>query len=107
MQGIQLYQYKLLQESLKRLKTEPGYFNEQCPTLDTIKQHEEKLNNIYMEYQASLENLSGIIKQFDQHKQSIRRVISLHKKCRKNSGKKSTALSGFREKAETASVRIA
>ena len=80
MQAILLVHYKALQQYLHKLQEEEAFYLP-CEHSDVIMQHEEKLKEIYNNYQETLEQVSLIIKQFDEHKQAIRRLMALHKQC--------------------------
>lgn len=87
MQAIQLFHYKAFLNYLHKLRqAESSELS--CEHMNMITQHEEKLKAIYDNYQAALEQVSDIIRQFDDHKQSIRRLMILHKQQRKHFKKK-------------------
>lgn len=87
MQGILLFHYKTLQEYLNKLQEEEVY-NLPCEHEGQILQHEQKLKEIYINYQEALIQVSVILKEFEEHKQSIRRLMYNHKQCRKQTRKK-------------------
>jgi len=82
MQGIQQFHFKSLQQYLQKL-LQDDLFNLPCEHVELIKRHEEKLNELYTNYLASLERVSHAISQFEDHKRSIRRLIIHHKQCKK------------------------
>lgn len=82
MQGIKFFEYKYLLDNLNRLKEDntslfPEGHGEQ------ILHSEEKLLKIYEDYRISLVRVAEIIKQFDDHKMAIRKLVSRHKNCKK------------------------
>ena len=82
MQGIKFFEYKYLLDNLKKIKEEntslfPEGHEEQ------ILLSEEKLVKIYEDYRMSLIKVAEIIRQFDEHKVTIRKLVSRHKNCKK------------------------
>ena len=86
MQGITLFEYKSLLESLKKLSQYEisGVSEDQ---VETVIENELKLKEIYAEYVVSLEQVSENIKQFEKHKHSIRRFIKKNRQYLKESKK--------------------
>lgn len=86
MQGITLFEYKSLLESLKKLSQYEisGVSEDQ---VETVIEKELKLKEIYAEYVVSLEQVSENIKQFEKHKHSIRRFIKKNRQYLKESKK--------------------
>jgi hypothetical protein len=82
MQGILRSHYKLVEEYLNKLQQE-NLVNPCYPSSEIILQHKEKLSEIYQNYREAFEQMSIIIGQFEEHKQSVRRLISLQKKKKK------------------------
>jgi len=83
MQGIQLFEYKSLQEYLQRIRQDE-LCTMPCEHTEQVAAYEEKLNEIYSNYQMAWEQVSVTIRQFEEHKLSIRRLLSQHKSCRKS-----------------------
>jgi hypothetical protein len=93
MQGILRTHYKLVEQYLNKLQEE-SVVNPLCTYGESILQHKNKLNEIYENYREAFEQMSMIIKQFEEHKQSVKRLVVLQKKKKKEmtkiSGKTST-----------------
>ncbi len=79
MQGIQLFEYKSLKESLHKLQ-ESEIFLSGTEHAHIIAEHEKKLQEIYSNYRLALDRVSEFINQFDEHKLSIRRLKVQYKK---------------------------
>ncbi len=82
MQGIKFFEYKYLLDNLKRIKEDnislfPEGHEEQ------IFRSEEMLIKIYEDYRKTLIRVAEITKQFDEHKLTIRKLVSRHKNCKK------------------------
>ncbi len=83
MQGILRSHYKLVEDYLNKLLAE-NVLNVPCPYHhESIVEHKHKLNEIYNNYQETLSQMAEIIKQFEDHKQAVRRLIILQKKKKK------------------------
>ncbi len=83
MQGILRSHYKLIEDYLNKLLAE-NVLDVPCPyQYESILAHKEKLNEIYDNYQETLSQMSALKKQFEEHKQSVRRLIILQKKKKK------------------------
>jgi hypothetical protein len=82
MQGILRSHYKLVEEYLNKLQQE-NLVNPCYPSCEIILQHKEKLSEIYKNYREAFEQMAIIINQFEEHKQSVRRLITLQKKKKK------------------------
>lgn len=87
MQGILLFHYKTLEDYLNKLQQAEVY-NLPCEHEKLILEHEERLKEIYINYQEALKQVSIILKEFEEHKQSIRSLMYHHKQCRKQTKKK-------------------
>jgi hypothetical protein len=74
MQGIRLSEYKILLESLNQLRQmETAALPEDHAK--TINEKEGRLKEVYEDYRRSLEQVSENIRQFENQKHSIRRLI--------------------------------
>ncbi len=82
MQGILHSHYKLVEEYINKLQEE-NLTNSYCPYYENIVRHKETLSEIYKNYRDTFEQMSFIIKQFEEHKQAVRRLIILQKKKKK------------------------
>jgi uncharacterized protein YlaN (UPF0358 family) len=82
MQGILRSHYKLVKEYLDKLQEENAT-NPFCPYYETILQHKEKLTEIYENYREAFEQMALIINQFEEHKLSVKRLLILQKKKKK------------------------
>jgi vacuolar-type H+-ATPase catalytic subunit A/Vma1 len=82
MHGILHSHYKLVEEYINKLQEE-NLTNSYCPYYENILQHKQTLSEIYKNYRETFEHMSIIIKQFEEHKQSIKRLIILQKKKKK------------------------
>lgn len=78
MQGIQFYEFRTLKDSLDKLK-ETGFDNLPKEHVEMIVEYESKLNMIYTDYRLRLQEVATVIRQFEEHKLSIRRLMSQHK----------------------------
>jgi hypothetical protein len=87
MQGIQLFEYKTLLESLNKLK-EREYFHLPEEQSEIVLQKENRLKEIYSNYQLSLEQVSACIRQFEQHKNAIRKLMKDNKQYQRHTRKK-------------------
>lgn len=54
-----------------------------CNHLTTIVEHEKKLSEIHENYKTALFKVETLIKEFDEHKKSVRRLIIEHRRCKK------------------------
>jgi LPS O-antigen subunit length determinant protein (WzzB/FepE family) len=82
MQGILRSHYKTVEEYLNKLQEE-NLANQYCPYYETIFQHKEKLYDIYKNYRETFEQMTMIVKQFEEHKQSVKRLIIMQKNKKK------------------------
>ncbi len=82
MQGILLSDFKQVKKYLFELQ-QVELFELPCNHLDDILEHENKLANIYENYKTALLNVETLIKDFEDHKKSVRRLIVDHKRCKK------------------------
>ncbi|MBC7936591.1 MAG: hypothetical protein H7Y86_14670 [Rhizobacter sp.] len=88
MHAIQRYHYDRLQGYLQRLQLESEIFQLPDDHLNTIVQQEKKLQQLYSNYQATLQQVAVLIKQYDQEHKSVRQLIISHKQYRKRLGEK-------------------
>ncbi len=91
MQGILRSHYKLVENYLNKLLAENALHVPCTYHYESILEHKEKLKDIYENYQKSLSQMAELIKQFDDHKQSVRRLIILQKKKKKETLKLQTS----------------
>ena len=82
MQGILRSHYKTVEEYINKLHKENVTY-QYCPYYETIFQHREKLYDIYKNYRETFEQMTIIIRQFEEHKQSVKRLIILQKNKKK------------------------
>ena len=87
MQGIQFFEYKTLKNTLDKLQETLAsrLLEEQR---DAVVEYDEKLTEIYGNYRLALEDVAQFIKQFEDHKLSIRRLAASHKQHTKTLIKK-------------------
>ena len=90
MQGIQLFEYKSLLESLNKLK-QVDIFTLPEEEADSVLTQEKKLHDIYKNYQLSLQQVSDHIRQFEEHKNSIRRLMKNNRHYLKEPRNKETS----------------
>jgi predicted chitinase len=83
MHAIQSYHHVRLQGYLIQLKHESEVFKLPDEHLNTVVQQEKKLIQVYNKYQAALEEVAILIKQYDKEHQSVRRLMFMHKRYRK------------------------
>lgn len=83
MRAIQFFQYKCLEEYLQKLQQE-DLFDLPGEHKDIMIQHAEKLKEIYCNYRLSLEQVSVIITQYEEHKRTIMRLIKQHKSYKRS-----------------------
>lgn len=86
MQGITLFEYKSLLESLCKLR-QYEMFELSEDQAERVIEKENQLKEIYADYIFSLEQVSENIKQFEKHKHSIRRFIKKNRQSLKDSKK--------------------
>lgn len=86
MQGIRLSEYKILLTSLNQLR-DVYSFNLSEEQSRTIMEREEKLKEVYRDYLRSLEQVSENIRQFEDLKNSIRRLIKKNRHSLKDAKK--------------------
>lgn len=82
MQGILLSHFNQVKKYLNDLQ-QIELFDLPCNHLTAIIEHEQKLVEIYENYKTALSQVETLIKEFDGHKKSVRRLIIHHKRCRK------------------------
>jgi hypothetical protein len=82
MQGILRSHYKLVEGYISKMQAE-NLANYYCPYYETIFQHKEKLYEIYKNYRETFEQMSIIKKQFEEHKQSVKRLVIMQKNKKK------------------------
>ena len=82
MQGILRSHYKTVEEYINKLHEENVTY-QYCPYYETIFQHREKLYDIYKNYRETFEQMTIIIKQFEEHKQSVKRLVIMQKNKKK------------------------
>jgi LPS O-antigen subunit length determinant protein (WzzB/FepE family) len=82
MQGILRSHYKTVEEYLNKLQEE-NLANQYCPYYETIFEHKAKLYDIYKNYRETFEQMTMIVKQFEEHKQSVKRLIIMQKNKKK------------------------
>lgn len=82
MQGILLSHFNQVKKYLHDLQQEE-FFELPCTHAASIAAHEAKLREIYENYKTALSQVELLIKDFDQHKKSVRRLIISHKGCKK------------------------
>jgi len=90
MQGIQLFEYKSLLESLNKLK-QVDIFNLPGEEADSVLNEEKKLHDIYKNYQLSMQQVSEYIRQFEEHKNAIRRLMKNNRHYLKEPRRKETS----------------
>lgn len=78
MQGIQLFEYKSLLESLNKVRDAHTLTPDEAPT-QLVTEQEAKLKEIYAEYRQAKELLANCIRQFEEHKLKVRRFVKNHK----------------------------
>lgn len=84
MHAIQRYHYKRLQGYLDLLQQESEILELPTDHQLTIIRQEKNLTQLYNNYQAALEEIAILIKQYDKEHQSVRRLMFIHKQHRKN-----------------------
>ncbi len=74
MQGIRTAEFKILLDSLSNLRQvgTPVLPEDQ---FETVVEKEKELKEIYANYKTSLQQVSENIRQFENHKHSIRRLM--------------------------------
>ncbi len=88
MHAIQRYHYNRLQQFLRQLQQESEAYELPGHHLDTIVQQENKLKQLYTNYQESLQQVASIIKQYELEYQSVKRLVNSHRQFRKQGSKK-------------------
>jgi hypothetical protein len=95
MKGILYSNYQLLAESLSKLERE-NIIQQPSLQFEAIAAHKETLAEIYKDYKRLHAEIMDSIMRFEEHKQSIRRLIILQKrtnsKQRKNNNPVKIAL---------------
>lgn len=82
MQGILLSHFNQVKKYLYDLQ-QIELFDLPCNHLTAIVEHEQRLVEIYENYKTALFQVESLIKEFDGHKKSVRRLIIHHKRCKK------------------------
>ena len=82
MQGILMSHFNQVKKYLFELQ-QVELFELPCNHLADIVEHENKLSEIYKNYKEALLHVETLIKDFDDHKKSVRRLIIEHKRCKK------------------------
>lgn len=82
MQGILMSHFNQVKKYLYDLR-QLEQFKLPCNHLTVIVDHEIKLAEIYENYKTALFQVEILIKEFDEHKKSVRRLIMEHKRCKK------------------------
>jgi hypothetical protein len=78
MRGILRTHYKQVEAYLKKLQEENAA-NSYCPFYENIFQHKEKLQDIYKNYRETYEQMNMLTLQFEEHKQSVKRLVIMQK----------------------------
>lgn len=78
--GIQHYRYKKLHDKLRVLPRKALTEEE----INIIDAHFQLLEELYHSYQKSVENVSILVKQFEQHEVAIRKIVSRQKRVAKS-----------------------
>ncbi|MBC7937948.1 MAG: hypothetical protein H7Y86_21585 [Rhizobacter sp.] len=78
MQGIRSTEVKILLESLNILR-QAGMLNLPEDQFETVIKTENELKEIYANYKISLQQVSENIRQFENHKLSIRRLMRINR----------------------------
>jgi uncharacterized protein (DUF927 family) len=86
MRGILYSHYKLVEEYLNKLQQE-NLANPFCVDDELILQHKEKLSEIYKNYRGAFEQMSLLIKEFEEHRESVRRLLILQNRKKGQSQK--------------------
>jgi len=81
MQGIQLFEYKALMDYLQRLQEDAPVqeHSVDCEHCNALVAHEEKLKAIYLNYKTAKNDVANIIREFEEHKMAIRRLVAYRK----------------------------
>jgi hypothetical protein len=82
MQGILMSHFQQVKKFLSELQ-QVELFDLPCTHLNNIVEHEQRHAEIYQKYKTALFNVETLIKEFDVHKKSVRRLIIEHKRCKK------------------------
>lgn len=88
MNAIQRYHYDRLQDYLRHLQRESEILQLPVEHVKEIIEIEERLKQLYGNYQSSLLRVAELIKQYEQEHRSVKRLMSSHKNHRKNNQKK-------------------
>ena len=83
MNAIQRYQYDRLQKLLKHLQKESETFHLPAEHLNKINEKEERLNQLYIDYQSSLLQVFELIQQYEQERQAIKCLLNSHRDIKK------------------------
>ncbi len=83
MQAIQRYHYNRLQQFLYQLQQESEAYELPTHHRNSIVEQEEKLKQLYVNYQQSLQQVAILIKQYEIEHQSVRRLVNSHKQLAK------------------------
>jgi hypothetical protein len=83
MQGIPFFHFKTMFDCLVRLQAQAEYLQLPTEEIQALSEQKEKLQEIYRQYEASLQQVALIVKQYDTEQKSVRRIISNHKRSSK------------------------
>jgi len=84
MQAIQRYHYNRLQRFLDQLQQESEAYELPAHHRHSIVEQEEKLKQLYVNYQQSLQQVAYLIKQYELEYQSVKRLVNSHKQLAKH-----------------------
>lgn len=87
MQAIQRYHYNRLQQFLDQLQNESEAYELPAHHLISIVEQEEKLRQLYISYQQSLQQVASLIKEYQLEYQSVKRLVNSHKQLTKHQAK--------------------
>ena len=87
MNAIQRYQYDRLQDLLKHLQKESETLHLPVEHLNEIIEKEERLNQLYINYQSSLLKVFEWIQEYEQERRAIKSLVNSHRNYRKNNKK--------------------
>ena len=87
MNAIQRYQYDRLQELLKHLQKESETLHLPIEHLNEIVEKQERLNQLYINYQSSLLQVFELIQEYEQERRDIKCLMNNHRNFRKNKKK--------------------
>ena len=87
MQGIPHFQYKYLLQVLQKLQ-ETQLHDPSGTYAEMVHAEQQKLIEIYSKYKQTLDEVSDLVKQFDERKLATRRLIAYQKQQNRNLMKK-------------------